>query len=546
MPFLVVLLAFAAIDAAAAADGTSLAWPPAQVQTRPWTYWWWPGSAVDPPNLTHELERYRDAGLGGVHIIPIYGAKGYEARYVEYLSPRWMELLRHTLREARRLGLDVDMTTGSGWCFGGPGIGPREASAQAVVKTYDVPRGGNFSQRLDKSAVLSLMAFGPEGKTVDLTDRLGADGRIEWTPPAGDWRVYAVSERPTSKVKRAAPGGEGYMLNPFFGEAMRLYLGRFTEAFGRYDGPLPRAMYHDSFEYAADWSPDLFAEFQKRRGYRLQDELPAMFGDARDEHTARVKSDYRETIADMMLENVFPQWVEWCRARGIRTRNQAHGSPGNLLDLYALAGIPETEMFHQDRSTLVARMASSAAHVTGRGLVAAETGTWLKEHFTETLADIKALADQLFLSGVNHVVYHGTAYSPDDAPWPGWLFYASTEMNPRNSIWRDVPALNAYITRAQSILQSGTPDNDVLLYWPIYDLWHDAAGTPVRLTVHGREWLEGQPLGHLAQRLADRGFSYDYVSDRQLAGAGAAGGENPCSRRRVPRACFAALPAYAA
>ena len=47
----------------------------------------------------------------------------------------------------------------------------------------------------------------------------------------------------------------------------------------------------------------------------------------------------------------------------------------------------------------------------------------------------------------------------------------------------------------------------------------------MRLTVHGREWLEGQPLGHLAQRLADRGFSYDYVSDRQLAGAGAAGGK---------------------
>ena len=45
-------------------------------------------------------------------------------------------------------------------------------------------------------------------------------------------------------------------------------------------------------------------------------------------------------------------------------------------------------------------------------------------------------------------------------------------MNPRNSIWRDVPALNDYVARCQSILQSGKPDNDMLLYWPIYDFWN--------------------------------------------------------------------------
>ena len=43
-------------------------------------------------------------------------------------------------------------------------------------------------------------------------------------------------------------------------------------------------------------------------------------------------------------------------------------------------------------------------------------------------------------------------------------------MNPRNSVWRDVPALNAYAARCQAVLQSGQPDNDILLYWPIHDL----------------------------------------------------------------------------
>ena len=133
----------------------------------------------------------------------------------------------------------------------------------------------------------------------------------------------------------------------------------------------------------------------------------------------------RETASDILIEESLPAWTAWSRERGFLTRNEAHGSPGNLLDLYALADTPETEMFHTDRNRLVSKLASSAAHVAGRPLVSAETGTWLAEHFTETVGEMKTLLDDMFLSGVNHVFFHGTCYSPADAPWPGWVFYAS-------------------------------------------------------------------------------------------------------------------------
>src|SRR5262249_6951753 len=138
------------------------------------------------------------------------------------------------------------------------------------------------------------------------------------------------------------------------------------------------------------------------------------------------------TVSELIDESL-SQWVKWSHEHGFIARNEAHGSPANLLDLYGLADIPETEMFSKDRSKLISKFASSAAHITGKQLVSAETGTWLKEHFTETLADLKYLADDMFLSGVNHIFYHGCCYSPDEAAWPGWVFYASTEMNPRNS-----------------------------------------------------------------------------------------------------------------
>lgn len=497
------------------------AWPAVTRTARPWAYWWWLGSAVDPANLSRELARYREAGYGGLNIFPIYGARGYETRYVPYLSPAWLGMLRHAVTEAARLDMGVDMTTGTGWCFGGPNVPESHAGMKLDASAIDVPPSGKIKTLLDRTSLMALVAVAEDGRRRDLLPDVGPEGAVDAGLGEGSWKVFACSARPTRlRVKRAAPGGEGWMLNPFHRDAIRDYLVRFSEAFSAYDGPRPRAMSHDSYEYyGCDVSPDFFEQFERRRGYRLQDELPAFLGRGTDDRAARVKCDFRETASDLLVERFLPTWAKWSRGQGFLTRCQAHGSPGNLLDLYATADIPETEMFGREREVLVSKFASSAAHVAGRGLVSAETGTWLSEHFTETLGDMKRLVDQLFVSGANHVFYHSTCYSPDDAGWPGWLFYASTQMNPRNSIWRDVPALNAYVARCQSILQSGRADNDLLLYWPIHDLWHKADGMLDPIGVHNRDWFDGQSVGRAARRLWRRGYSFDYVSDRQLAGA---------------------------
>jgi hypothetical protein len=493
---------------------------------KPWTYWWWMGSAVDTNNIARSLARFHQAGLGGVHIIPIYGAKGWESNYITYLSPRWMDMLAFTVSEAARLDMGVDMTTGTGWCLGGPNVTGEEANASPVVKVLEIPAGGVITDKFDPKKTQALMAFNEAGENkTDLLPKLEADGSVHWTAEGGTWRVFAISQKPSGqKVKRAAPGGEGWMLNPFYGPAVSHYMQWFEEAFQSYTGPKPRALYQDSYEYRSSWAPDLFAQFERRRGYRLQDELPALFGEAANPDRARVKSDYRETLSDMMIEDAMPVWVRWAHDHGFLIRYQAHGAPGNWLDLYALADTPETEMFHLDRDKLVSKFASSAGHVAGRALVSSETGTWLVEHFTETLADMKFLQDDLFLSGINNIFYHGCCYSPDEAGWPGWHFYASFEMNPANSIWHDVSALNAYAARCQSILQSGRSDNDILLYWPIHDYWSQSGGMTLELTVKGDRWFGSQPVGKTAKWLWNRGYQFDYISDRQLSTARAADG----------------------
>ncbi len=468
-------------------------WAETESTRKPWVRWWWPGSAVDRENLTRQMEELARAGIGGVEITPIYGARGYEDRYIEFLSPEFMAMLEHVGLEGRRLGLGVDMATGTGWPFGGPWVAADDALARAVLR----------------------------------------DG--------------ALTGEPTRMtVKRAAPGGEGLVVNPFSPDALKRYLARFEPAFSRFPRGLVRAQFHDSFEYSeASWAPSLPAIFQEMHGYSLQDHAAALLG--RTEMDAdtlgRIKSDFRDTL-NRMHQSYLAEWKRWSHERGFVVRNQSHGAPANLLDLYGLVDIPETEVFgstpypipglrrdpdavrhDQDLpEPLVTRMSSSAAHVMGHPLTSSETATWLRDHWKVTLGHVKPEVDRIFLDGVNHVFYHGTVFSPRDVPWPGWLFYASTQFNPNNPWWDDFAALNAYVTRVQTVLQSGRSDNRVLLYWPIYDIWDDPRGLMRQLTVHDVDFIMESRTGALARALDNAGYPFDYISDDQIARTTTIGG----------------------
>ncbi len=507
-------------------------WPPVTRTARPWTRWWWHGNAVDKPNLTHLLETYQQAGLGGVEITSIYGVKGQDGREISYLSAAWTEMLRHTCSEAQRLDMSVDLPPGSGWRIGGPNLPTELASANVVIETHPAVGGERLHLTFANAPPQAVVAYGTDHTTIVLTHKIDGTGNLNWSAPAGNWTVYSVSQKFSgSRVKRPGPGGAGNSINPFSQRSLKAGLEPFDAMIAQLPTGAIRAQFHDSYEYEGNWTDDLFPEFLARSGYDLREHLPALQGKGDADEGERVRNDYRHVMGELFLDKVIKSWVDDAHRHGQLARNQAHGSPGNLLDLYAAADIPETEVFGADRAPLMAMFASSAAHVAGRPLASSETGTWMAEHFTETLAEMKTEVDMLLCAGINHIVYHGTAYSPVEAPWPGWLFYASTEMNPNNPIWRDSPALNAYITRCQSLLQSGKPDNDILLYWPERDVWQgDARHLIQQLTVHKREWFEKEPFGHVAQSLTALGYALDYVSDRQLAVART----EPSGRLRLP------------
>ena len=480
-------------------------WPTSRPEAKPGTRWWWLGSAVDKDNLQWNLSEYARVGIGAVEITPLYGVQGNDSKNIPFLSPQWMQALKTVEDIARPLDIEVDMNCGTGWPFGGPHVPLEQAACKAVFKDTVV------------------------------------NGSAIYTVEIG---------RTKQKVKRAAPGGEGFVVDHFDREAVRNYLERFEQAFAMSGVPYPHTFFNDSYEvYQANWTPTLFDEFQKRRGYDLRQHLPELLGVVDDGN--QVLCDYRETLSDLLLENFTQQWVAWAHKHGVKVRNQAHGSPANLLDLYAAVDIPEIEGFglsdfgikglrtdpgktrknFSDVSML--KYAPSAAHVTGKLLTSSETFTWLTEHFRTSLSQMKPDLDLMFTCGVNHVYFHGSCYTPKDDPWPGWKFYASIDMSPTNSIWRDAPYLMQYIERCQSFLQLGQPDNDFLVYLPVRDMWHqrgprndddkeaskDRRGGEdllMQFDIHTMDEKAPQFIRSILT-IDSLGYDCDYISDRQLA-----------------------------
>ncbi len=489
-------------------------------EAKPGVRWWWMGSAVDKENLKWNLDEYAKAGIGAVEITPLYGVQGNDKNDIPYLSPKWMDMLQFVEKENKQVGIETDMATGTGWPFGGPWVPINEAACKAVFVDTIVDV---------KKKLIDIQFDVPQKERAFAKLKV-----IKAYPVAGQSkkkRVIALYEsRTRQKVKRAAPGGEGYVIDHFDSTAVAHYLQHIDSAFVASKTPYPHTFFNDSYEvYGANWTPTLLTEFEKMHGYKLQDKFPEFLdGDA------EVVSDYRETLGDMLLHNFTEQWTKWAHERGAITRNQAHGSPANLIDCYGAVDIPEIEGFgltdfgikglrkdpgktrpnFSDLSML--KYAPSAAHITGKKYTSSETFTWLTEHFRTSLSQMKPDMDLMFCAGVNHMFFHGTAYSPKNDPWPGWKFYASVDMSPTNSIWRDAPELMKYITNCQTYLQWGQPDNDFLVYLPVRDMWRNDT----------KKWLMQFDIHSMAKKAPEfikvildidkAGFDCDYISDNYL------------------------------
>jgi len=520
----------------------AFATPPAEA--RPMVRWWWFGVAVTKPEILRELQQMQADGIGGAELAFVYPevlddpAKGL--KNLPFLSPGMLDAVNYAQAEGRKLGLRIDITLCSGWPYGGPATTLDEAATH--LRTAEVPVPANVSsivapdlqegERFISASAVQLLANPPAGPALVPGRGRGAPSPIAWDPttaqplsigPDGSHGNVAITAAPVKRVavffvlshtrqqvKRAAVGAEGWVLDPFSHAAVATHLKAVGEpllsAFG---STPPYAIFSDSLEaYGADWTPNLPAEFLKRRGYDLIPHLPELVAGG-SPAADTVRHDYGVTLTELVNENYLTQIDKWALAHHTKFRSQTYGEPAVSFSSQNLVGLAEGEG-PQWRAFSTLHWATSANHVFNHSVTSGETFTWLHSPvFRATPLDMKAEADIDFIMGENQLIFHGWPYSPPDSivPEPGWSLYAAASFNHHNPWHPVLPEVTRYIARISSLLRQGQPANQVAILLPTDDAW--ASFRPTQTTITGAMQRLITPA--LMSSILSAGYNIDYI-----------------------------------
>lgn len=497
---------------------------------KPMVRWWWFGPAVTKPEIRRELQQMKADGIGGAELAFVYAeelddpARGI--KNFRFLSPEHLDAIRYAQAQGRRLGLRIDITLCSGWPYGGPATTLQEAATRLLTREVAIPAGASSIEKPhlgEGESFISVSVVRGAPKQWDASTAkpltLGTNTNVS-VEPANEPRIalFFVLGHTKQQVKRAAVGAEGYVLDPFSKQAVATHLKAVGEPMLKAFGATPPyAIFSDSLEaYGADWTPNLPAEFKKRRGYDMLPLLPALVQGGTPE-AEKVRHDWGKTLTELVNEAYLVQINNWARVHHTKFRSQTYGEPAVSLSSQKLVDLPEGEG-PQWRAFSTLRWATSANHIFGNNVTSGETFTWLHSPvFRATPLDMKAEADIDFIMGENQLIFHGWPYSPPNtAIKPGWSLYAAANFNDNNPWHPVMPTVDKYIQRISWLLRQGQPANQVAVLLPTDDAWAGFFPGKVSVTAAMKEILPADVM----QAILSAGYNYDYIDADAIQSAG--------------------------
>ena len=515
---------------------------------RPWVYWFFMDGNLSREGMTADLEAMKRAGIGGAIMMEV--DVGIPRGPVRFMGGPWRELFQHAVTEAERLGLQIAIAVGPGWCgTGGSWIKPEQSmqhlvSSEAtvsgptrfdamlprpqprepffgeatltpklkkawqefyddvVVLAFPTPTGNGKIADIDEKALYRRAPYSSQpgvkpflpapanhrtlpadqciasNRIIDLTAKLGPDGRLVWDVPTGNWTILRFGRTTTGQTTRPAPApGLGFESDKFDKGSLDAHFNAFIEKLLKTIGP-PRnsdcgltMLHFDSWEMSSqNWSPRFHEEFQKRRRYDPLRFLPTLTGRVVDsnEMSERFLWDLRQTAQELILENHVLHLRELGRRHGLGLSIEPYDlNPSADLRLGSAADVPMCEFwskgygFNTEYSCIEA---VSIAHTNGRSVVAAEAFTaGDDEQWRQHPGTMKAQGDWALCCGINRFVFHRYQHQPWLDRFPGMTMGPYGVHWERTQTWWDMAsAFHLYLARCQHMLRRGLPVADVL------------------------------------------------------------------------------------
>jgi hypothetical protein len=324
---------------------------------------------------------------------------------------------------------------------------------------------------------LARYAIDP-AKIIDLTDKVDANGLLRWQAPAGRWTILRFGHTTTGKLNvSASDSGTGLEVDKFDPQAVDYQfdhtVGRVAKAAGAMAGTTFDKIEIDSFEAGLqNWTEKLPADFERRNGYSMIPWLPALAGRIVGDldRSNRFLFDFRRTLAELMADNYYGRMEQRANAAGLHFYAEGYGpGPFDELQVSGRAEVPMTEFWTRtpwtDNRTV--KMVSSAAHVYGKPVVAAEsfTGEAETSRWEDYPYALKALGDLMFSQGFNQIFFHRYAHQPNTHAVPGMTMGPwGMNMDRTNTWFAEASPWLKTLTRSQYMLRQGRYVADVLYF----------------------------------------------------------------------------------
>ncbi len=338
--------------------------------------------------------------------------------------------------------------------------------------------------------------FAQTKDVIDITSCVDASGHLTWKAPKGKWRIFRMGFSLTGKQNHPAPpeatGLEVDKLDSVaWSKYFHTYLDMYKDASEGLMGQHGiQYVLTDSYEAEQEnWTPAMFAEFSKRRGYDLHAWMPALTGMVigSPKQTDAFLRDWRQTIGELLADRYTEISEIVKRDYGMKGRyTESHEGGrafvGDGMDLKRTAEVPMSAMWvsapwlptmpdgTQNRGTyqMDDHESASVAHIYGQNVAAAESMTvWPGAgNYSFHPGNLKSTADLELSEGINRFVIHESAHQPVDDKVPGLSLMGTGQWFNRHETWAEqAKAWIGYLSRSCYLLQQGKNVADVLLYY---------------------------------------------------------------------------------
>jgi hypothetical protein len=368
----------------------------------------------------------------------------------------------------------------------------------AELQLYSGARVNRFEEKAAFTPVPDVYGFATgtvpaneavsKSDVIDLTSKMGADGTLNWTPPAGNWVVlrfgYSLLGITNHPATAEATGLEVDKLNrTYVKNYMDRYLDSYKETVGAdYMGKRGiKYVITDSWEAGSqNWTDDMIAQFKTRRGYDPLPWMPVLTGQivGSAEASDQFLWDFRKTIGDLIADEHYGQVQASLKERGIGHYGESHESGrafvADGMEVKKLNDIPMSAMWTQVPGVNKEqfgynaddRESASVAHIYGQNLAAAESLTAGAAPWAWSPSTLKPTADQELLNGINRFVIHESAHQPLIDKAPGLTLGPFGQWFNRNETWAEqASAWINYLARSSYMLQQGHYAADVIYFY---------------------------------------------------------------------------------